>query len=134
MDGRRALVDAFVGAWERADVDAILALLAEDVRFTMPPLPAWFDGRADVGRFLTERVLATAWRLVPMSANGQPDFACYQQDPDDHRFRLGAINVLRLRAGRIAEITGFLEPEVHRRSGLPRTLPDAGRDRSRAQR
>jgi RNA polymerase sigma-70 factor (ECF subfamily) len=38
--GHRELVDAFVAAWERADVAAILDLLAEDARFTMPPLPA----------------------------------------------------------------------------------------------
>src|SRR5262249_41169102 len=48
---RRALVNAFVTAWARADLPALLDLLAEDARFTMPPLPAWFDGREDVGRF-----------------------------------------------------------------------------------
>ena len=58
-DGRRELVNAFVAAWERADVAAILELLAEDARFTMPPLPAWFLGREDIGRFFTERAFAT---------------------------------------------------------------------------
>jgi RNA polymerase sigma-70 factor (ECF subfamily) len=52
-------VDAFVTAWERADVAALLDLLADDAQFTMPPLPAWFQGREDVGRFLAERVFAT---------------------------------------------------------------------------
>jgi RNA polymerase sigma-70 factor (ECF subfamily) len=122
-DGQRALIDAFVAAWERADVEAIVALLAEDARFTMPPLPAWFDGREDVARFLTERLFETAWRLVPIRANGQPAFACYQRSPDDHRFRLGAINVLSLRDGRITEISGFLDPEVHRRFNLPYEFP-----------
>jgi hypothetical protein len=51
-------LDAFVTAWERADVPALPDLLAADARFTMPPLPAWFDGREDVGRFLAERVFA----------------------------------------------------------------------------
>lgn len=78
--GHRALVDAFVTAWERAVVPALLDLLAEDARFTMPPLPAWFEGREDVGRFLAQRVFATPWRLVPIAANGQPAFACYQYD------------------------------------------------------
>lgn len=54
-DGRRELVDAFVTAWERADVAALLDLLADDAQFTMPPLPAWFQGREDVGRFLATR-------------------------------------------------------------------------------
>jgi RNA polymerase sigma-70 factor (TIGR02960 family) len=122
-DGRRELVDAFVAAWERADVPALLDLLAEDARFTMPPLPAWFLGREDIGRFLTERMFATPWRLLPIGANGQLAFACYQGDPGDRRFRLGAINLLRLRAGRIVEIAGFLDPGVHRHFGLPQELP-----------
>jgi RNA polymerase sigma-70 factor (ECF subfamily) len=121
-DGRRELVDAFVGAWERADVAAIVGLLAEDARFTMPPLPGWFLGREDVGRFFAERVFATPWRLVPIRANGQLAFACYQGDPDGERFRLGAVNVLSLRAGRIVEIAGFLDPGLHRHFGLPEEI------------
>ena len=123
-DGRRGLVDAFVAAWERADVPAILELLAEDARFTMPPLPAWFLGREDVGRFLSERMFATPWRLLPVGANGQLAFACYQGDPGDGRLRLGAVNVLSLRGRRIVWLAGFLDPGVHRRFGLPVELPD----------
>jgi RNA polymerase sigma-70 factor (TIGR02960 family) len=117
--GRRELVDAFVAAWERADVPAILELLVEDARFTMPPLPAWFHGLDDIGRFLTERAFATPWRLVPTWASGQLAFACYQGEPDGTRFRLGALNVLTLRGGRIAEMTGFLDPAIHDQFGLP---------------
>jgi RNA polymerase sigma-70 factor (TIGR02960 family) len=123
-DGRRELVDAFVAAWEGADVVAIQELLAEDARFTMPPLPAWFLGSENVARFFTERVSETPWRLVPIRANGQLAFACYQGDVNGGQFRLGAINVLSLRAGRIVAISGFLDPEVHRRFGLPEEPPD----------
>jgi len=126
-DGRRELVDAFVTAWERADVPALLDLLAEDAQFTMPPLPAWFRGREDVARFFTERVFATPWRLVPLWANGQLGFACYSLEPGADRFRLGAINLLSLRASRIVEITGFLDPDVHRHLGLPPDLPGGDR-------
>jgi RNA polymerase sigma-70 factor (TIGR02960 family) len=121
-DGRRELVDAFVAAWERADVAAILDLLAEDARFTMPPLPAWFLGREHIGRFLEKRMFATPWRL-PIGANGQLAFACYQGDPGG-RFRLGAINLLRLRDGWVVEIAAFLDPGVHRHFGLPQELPN----------
>jgi RNA polymerase sigma-70 factor (TIGR02960 family) len=113
-DGRSRLVEAFLTAWERADVAALLDLLAEDARFTMPPLPAWFDGRRDIGRFLAERMFATPWRLRPMSANGQPAFACYQRD-DQGRFRLGAVNLLSLRDGRVTWIAAFLDPALLRR-------------------
>ena len=121
-DGRRELVDAFVAAWERADVAALLKLLADDARFTMPPLPAWFSGRADIGRFLARRMFATPWRLVPISANGQLAFACYQGQKGDQgacRFRLGAINVVGLRGGRVVELAGFIDPALHRHFGLP---------------
>ncbi|RKS73283.1 RNA polymerase sigma-70 factor (ECF subfamily) [Actinomadura pelletieri DSM 43383] len=120
-DGRRELIDAFVTAWERADVDALVSLLADDVRFTMPPLPAWFDGRDDVTRFLAERVFETPWRLVPVAANGQPAFACYQAAPDG-RFRIGAINVLSVRDGRITELSTFLDPNLHPLFGLAEEL------------
>jgi RNA polymerase sigma-70 factor (TIGR02960 family) len=131
-DGRREIVDAFVGAWERADVAALVELLADDARFTMPPLPAWFLGRDDIGRFLAERMFATPWRLVPTRSNGQLAFACYQGDPAGGRFRLGAVNVLAIRAGRIAEIAGFLDPAVHRRFGLPAELPGGAGTRGTA--
>jgi RNA polymerase sigma-70 factor (TIGR02960 family) len=118
-EGRRELIDAFVAAWERADVAGIMELLVEDARFSMAPLPAWFFGREEVGRFFAERVFATPWRLLPIHANGQLAFACYQGQADSDRFPLGAINVLSLRAGRIVEITGFVDPDVHRHFGLP---------------
>jgi RNA polymerase sigma-70 factor (ECF subfamily) len=124
-NGQRELVDAFVSAWERADLPALLELLAEDARFTMPPLPAWFSGREDVGRFFAERVFATPWRLEPLRANAQLGFACYILEPGADRFLLGAINVLSLHAGRVVAINGFLDPELHRHLGLPMNLGPA---------
>jgi hypothetical protein len=67
-------------------------------------------------------VFETPWRLVPLRVNGQQAFACYQ-DSGDGRFRLGAINVLTLRDGRIVEISGFLDPAVHAATGLPEEIP-----------
>jgi RNA polymerase sigma-70 factor (TIGR02960 family) len=121
--GRRQLVAALVAAWERADVAAILELLADDARFLMPPLPAWFSGRDGIGRFLTERMFATPWKLVPIEANGQLAFACYQGDAGGGRFRLSAVNVVGLRAGRVVELAGFLDPAVGRHFDLPEELP-----------
>ncbi len=136
---QRELVGAFVAAWEQADVAALVALLAEDVRFAMPPLPAWFDGRADVARFFSQRLWTTSWRLVPVRASGQLAFACYHGpltsacrqgqaadragDRAGAPLRLSALNVLTLRAGQVAELTGFLDPAVHRRFGLAQEFP-----------
>jgi RNA polymerase sigma-70 factor (ECF subfamily) len=116
----RAMIDAFVAAWERADIDALVDLLSEDVRFTMPPLPAWYDGRADVAGFIGRNVFATPWRLVPATAIAQPAFACYQWDGTT--FALGAVNVLSIRAGQISWIAAFLDPGLFARTGLPPRL------------
>jgi RNA polymerase sigma-70 factor (TIGR02960 family) len=123
-DSQRGIVDAFVAAWERADVPALVALLTEDVRFTMPPLPAWFDGRDDVAGFMSQRMFATPWRLVPVTANSQPGFACYQGDGET--FRLGAVNILSFRDGRIDWIAAFIDPDVTARFGVPPTHPASG--------
>jgi RNA polymerase sigma-70 factor (ECF subfamily) len=119
-DGRRALVEAFVTAWERADIPGVVDLLAEDARFTMPPLPAWFDGRDDVARFLEGRVFATPWRLRPVPANGQIGLACYQDAGVG--FRLAAVNALSVRDGHITWIASFVDPAVTRRFPVPLEL------------
>ena len=121
-NGSRELVDAFMRAWERADVAALVDLLAKDVRFTMPPLPAWFLGQAEIGRFFADRMFTRPWRLVPLRANGQPGFAGYRGGHGGARFRLAGINVLSVRSGRIAWIASFLDPAVHRHFGYPAEL------------
>jgi SnoaL-like domain len=122
-NGQRELVDAFMSAWERSDVAALVALLAEDARFTMPPLPAWFRGPQDIGRFFAEQMFARRWRLVSLRSNGQPAFAGYRGDPEGHRFQLIGINVLSVSAGRVSWIASFLDPDVLRHFGLPTGMP-----------
>jgi RNA polymerase sigma-70 factor (ECF subfamily) len=117
--GQRALVDDFLRAWQQKDLSALLSLLTEDVRFIMPPLPAWFDGRHDVGRFFAERVFAMPWRLVPLRVNAQLGFACYSMPPGTRELRLSAVNLICLRAGKIAEIDAFLDSALLLRLGLP---------------
>ncbi|MCP2338025.1 RNA polymerase subunit sigma-70 [Actinomadura rupiterrae] len=113
----RELVGLFMSAWERADVPALLGLLAEDARFTMPPLPAWFDGRDGVERFLRERIFQMSWRLVPTRANAQPAFAAYVDG------RLAGLNVLTVRDGWIAEVTSFLDPRMFEAFGISENFP-----------
>ncbi|MGE0348970.1 RNA polymerase subunit sigma-70 [Hydrogenophaga sp.] len=113
-----ALLQRFMSAWERRDIDAMASLLAEDARFTMPPLPAWFSGRRFTLRFFDERVFQTPWRLQPLSGNGQPGFACYMKQTGDDRFRPGGVVLLRLRDGLIASIDSFIDPDICRRFGM----------------
>jgi RNA polymerase sigma-70 factor (ECF subfamily) len=79
----RAIVDRYIAAWEQGDVDGVVALLAEDVILTMPPLETWYAGRKDVGAFLANFPLSGAWRWrwLPARVNGQAAAACYAWDP-----------------------------------------------------
>lgn len=115
LDG---LLQRFVSAWEHRDISAMVSLLAEDARFTMPPLPAWFNGRRFALMFFAERVFQTPWRLQPLRGNGQPGFACYMQQTGDDRFRPGGVVLLRLREGLIESIDSFIDPAVCRRFGM----------------
>ncbi|MGA6162498.1 RNA polymerase subunit sigma-70 [Amycolatopsis magusensis] len=124
-DGVRELVGALVTAWEKADVESLLDLLTEDVRFTMPPLPAWFDGREDVREFLVDRLFATPWRLLPVTANAQPALACYRNAGAG--FQLGGIAVPHLRGGRICWLATFVDPEVVAHFPVPREFPAGDR-------
>lgn len=116
------LLGAFRTAWEDHDIGAMIDLLSADVRFTMPPLPAWFSGREFVSRFFAERVFETPWRLAAIGGNGQPGFACYIKQNGDDRYRPGGVVLLRIHAGHIAAIESFLDPAICRRFGMAEEL------------
>jgi RNA polymerase sigma-70 factor, ECF subfamily len=120
----RGLVDGYINAWESADVDALVTLLAEDAALAMPPQPEWYRGREAVGAFLAARPMSgrVRWRVVPTRANGQLAFAHYRFDADDGTFRLGELCVLMLEGDRIEEITAFREPAAFASFDLPETL------------
>ena len=120
---QRGVVEAFSTAFERADVNALIALLTEDVRFTMPPLSAWFAGREDVARFYAERVFATPWRQVRIrEVNGQPALLGYQEQ--NGMVRPGALQVLSFRAGRISWVAAFIDPQLVERLEVPEIFRD----------
>jgi RNA polymerase sigma-70 factor (ECF subfamily) len=120
----RRIVDRFVAAWERADVDAVVAMLADGATLSMPPVPTWFQGREAIAAFLARVPLAgrPRWRLVPTSANGQPAFGAYRWDAERNAFAAREIIVITLDRDRIAEITAFLSSEPFERFGLPALL------------
>ena len=118
--GLREIVDRYVDAFERADVDAVVAMLAADGAMTMPPLPTWYRGREAVAAFLSTDVLRDKrWRVVPARANGQLAFGNYRWDEQREAFEPRSISVLTLAREGIAEITTFLDPGLLPRFGLP---------------
>ena len=119
----RRLVDQLTRAFETADVDGIVALLAEDVWLTMPPLPLEYQGRELAARFLTATALRPGWtaRLIPARANGQPAFGFYARDPRTGSFYTVGLMVLTLSGTHISAMTRF-DPGILPRFGLPATL------------
>jgi RNA polymerase sigma-70 factor (ECF subfamily) len=109
-NGLREVVERYVDAWERGDVDAILAMLAEDATFAMPPLRAWYRGHDAIAVFLTGSALRDRWRFVPARANGQLAFGTYAWDADSGSYVPLGLDVLTLRGARVQEITAFVAP------------------------
>ena len=107
----RATAAAFARAFSASDIDAIIDLLAEDVRLTMPPLPAWFDGRQDVSAFLRTRVLATPWRVRALGdVNGHP--ALLGDQLYEGKWRRGALMILHIEHGELIWIATFVDPDL----------------------
>ena len=120
----RDLVERFIDAFERGDVDAILAMLAEDAAFAMPPYASWYRGRdAIADSWLMPGGPPPRLRYVPTRANGQLALGTYQWDRRGRRYLPIALDVLTLRGTRIAEVTAFRTTAVFRRFGLPDELP-----------
>jgi len=124
------LLEDYVRAWQLADIDAFVRLVAEDVRFIMPPLTAWYDGREAVAAFVASAIFAPARprgvRLMAGSCNGQPAFATYGPD-GENRLVVNGLQVLQLSEvdGQplITTLVSYRDPALAIRCGLPPSLP-----------
>jgi RNA polymerase sigma-70 factor (ECF subfamily) len=117
----RHLVAQLTDALERADVQALVGLLAADVRVSMPPAMLEYRG-IDVARQFFAAVILRSFRVVPTRANGQPAFGLYAADPHTGVYRAYGLHVVTIADGRITVVTGFAA-SVMPWFGLPRTLP-----------
>jgi RNA polymerase sigma-70 factor (TIGR02960 family) len=117
-----AIVAKFVSAWESADLDALVALLTDDVFISMPPMPFEYEGRDLVARFCASIFrVGRRFDLVRTRANGQPAFGAYLRSPSGIRHGIG-LYVLTLTGDRICAMTRF-DNSVLPWFGLPRSLP-----------
>jgi RNA polymerase sigma-70 factor, ECF subfamily len=127
----KGVVDGYMDAMQRGDVDAVVAMLAEDAVWSMPPLPAWFDGHDEIRGFLVMGPLSGEfrWRHVRAHVNGQAASAAYSWVEAEQAFLPFALDVLTLAGDRIKAITSFIsratlsrDPEYYAR------FPDQPRD------
>ncbi len=112
LDGEgRELVDRYVDAFERFDIEALVALLHEDATLAMPPHPLWLAGRDQVRRWwLDHRDACAGGRLVPVAVSGSPAVAQYQ--PGAGGEVPFALQVLDVAGGRVRGITAFVDARL----------------------
>jgi RNA polymerase sigma-70 factor (ECF subfamily) len=108
----RALVQRYMDASEQGDAQALTAIMAEDLRFSMPPEPGVYEGREEIVGFWVEGGFGDPERLGQMrclltSANLQPAVACYVRRPGEQGHRALAVDLLTIVDGEIAEIITF---------------------------
>ena len=118
----RLLVQRYMDAHQRADAASVIELLGPDVRFSMPPEMARFDGFEPVAGFFRDLFgdeNPGEWRLVPTRANGQPAAANYVRPWDGTTFDAATIDVFSIEDGKIVEITTFFSPDAFSSFGLP---------------
>jgi RNA polymerase sigma-70 factor (ECF subfamily) len=109
-DALRELVDRYVDAWERCDVEAFAAMLAEDATFTMPPLSTWYRTRDGIATWAALSSLSGAWRwrTVRTRANGQPALGFYAWDEPAQAYLPFALNLLSFRGSQISQVDAFI--------------------------
>jgi RNA polymerase sigma-70 factor (ECF subfamily) len=106
----RELVERYMAALNRDDVDAVVAMLAEDAAWSMPPLASWFRGLDAVRDFLARGPLSGEWRWrrAATTANGQPAVGAYTWDEAEGCYLPFALDVITIEGGRIKEVTAFI--------------------------
>ncbi len=121
----QSLLDRYVTLWEQADIPGLVALLREDAWFTMPPLPAWFQGRAAIATVLATSIFPPGrhWRLLPTRANGSPACGLYRREAGAGVYQLFGLIVLDVVGEQIGSLVAFLELSSLSSFTLPPTLP-----------
>ena len=109
-DPDHGLLKRYVDAFERYDIEALVALLHEEAVQSMPPFVMWIQGATDIGRWMVEPgpSACRGSRLLPVSANGCPGFGQYKRDPAGG-YAPWAIQVLEISSGRITGMNYFLD-------------------------
>jgi RNA polymerase sigma-70 factor, ECF subfamily len=128
----RRLLERYMDAHDRADADAIAKLLGDEMRFTMPPQPIVYEEPGEFIRILEESAFGDPtlghFKLVPTRANGRLAAANYIRAPGEDAYRALSLDVLRIRDGRLVEVTTF-EGRLFDRFGLPPILERGGHNR-----
>ncbi len=122
-DEQKALLARYLDAFERYDLDSLVALLAEDVKQSMPPYDLWLVGGEQIRAWmLGPGIACKGSRLVPTVANGAPAFGQYRPSGPNGSFQPWSLHVLEISDGEIVGLNFFLDTEkLFPLFGLPAT-------------
>jgi RNA polymerase sigma-70 factor, ECF subfamily len=121
------LLQRYVTLWEQADIPGLVGLMREDAWFTMPPIPAWFQGREEIATLFRTSIftIPKQWRLLPTHANASPAFGLYQRDIEAGVYQLFGLLVLNIVGEQIAHTVTFLELSSLAPFALSDTFPSS---------
>ena len=122
-EAQQELLARYVDAFERYDIDSLVALLHEDAVMSMPPFDFWLQGRDLIAEwFLGGGAGCRDSRVIVVEANGATAFASYRVDPAGGHAPW-AIHVLQISDGRVTGQHSFLDTRLFEVFGLPAHLP-----------
>ena len=117
-----AMVDAiaarYIAAWEAGDLDALVALMHDDVTISMPPLPSWFRGVAAVKAFFAARLAVPVQRRVVRLEAADPLVFAFYRGAEWPLAGYG-LHVLRVADAKITEAHAFIDETLLTRFGAP---------------
>jgi RNA polymerase sigma-70 factor (ECF subfamily) len=128
----REIVERYVTAFERGDVEGLAQWLAAEVVLEMPPMWNWYIGTVAYRRFMSRffQTRGRDWQTIPVSANRQPAMAAYGRQRD--QYQLHTLQLFTVHEGAIIRTTVYQDPDVLAIFKLPRIFGE--RDESRARR
>jgi RNA polymerase sigma-70 factor (ECF subfamily) len=121
----RAILDRYMDAFERSDVEAMNELLRADATLQLVPSTVWFRGKVTCLGHLRARTLTAPglYRMLPTSANGQPAAVAYRRNSVGEQFEPFGIAVVTIGQNHIAALTIFMDPSLVARFGFPARPP-----------
>lgn len=123
-EGQRVLLEEYVAAFWRKDIDAIVRLLKAEATWEMPPFTSWYLGDENIGKLIATQCPGgiNDMPMIQTRANGQPAFGLYMRTPTDD-FEPFHLQVLDIEDGKVAHVRAFFEPRLFTTFGLPARLP-----------
>jgi RNA polymerase sigma-70 factor (ECF subfamily) len=121
----RDLLDRYIAAFERYDIDALVTMFTREAIWEMPPFTGWYRGRSAIAALIHHNCPAEKagdMRLLPLTANGQPAAAMYMLDPPTGRHLPFQLHVLDVTPDGVAHVVAFLDTSIFSKFGLPEQL------------